>query len=170
MQIMQKKSKHFGNCDKYLQSTQLHDYQDGEDRGSDRLQCKVAILCWHHIPPCHQPFERTWVIVMNSNCRSCICEPLFLFDATAGMIQSVWPCHEAIGMQQNTHNDVQFKLQAMYLWRIIFCALAGDMMHCRVYGHVTKQNICNKKKQVLHQCIKSNALLVILIISDNDNY
>ena len=107
--------------------------------------------------------------MMNSNCKSCICEPLFLFDATAGMIQSVWPCHEAIGMQQSTHNDVQFKLQAMYLWHIIFGALAGDMMHCRVYGHVTKQKICNKKKQVLHQCIKSNALLVILIISDNDN-
>ena len=44
------------------------------------------------------------------------------------------------------------------------------MMHCRVCGHVTKQKICNKKKQELHQCIKSNALLVLLIISDNDYY
>ena len=58
----------------------------------------------------------------------------------------------------------------MYLWHIRFGALAGDMMHCRVYGHVTKQKICNKKKQELHQCIKSNALLVLLIISDNDYY
>ena len=146
----------------------ITDYQDGEDKGSDRLQSKVAILCWHHIPRCHQPFERgsLWWIQIADRVFVILCLLVF-FYATAGMIRSVWPCHEEIGLQQNTQNDVQ--LQAMYLWHIILGALADDMMHYRVNGHVTNHKICNKKKQELHQCIKSSALLVLLIISDNQN-